>query len=107
MKSFAKVAGSLSTIVVLTLPSGHVASQTVRMNKPNIVIILADDQGYGGVNCYPHIKRIVTQNIDELANGKNARLKGMELMRKYQKNLKKAGKKAVPLSFGEQVSRKK
>lgn len=67
MKSFAKVAGSLSTIVVLTLPSGHVASQTVRMNKPNIVIILADDQGYGGVNCYPHIKRIVTPNIDELA----------------------------------------
>ncbi len=35
--------------------------------KPNIVIILADDQGYGGVNCYPHSQRVVTPNIDRLA----------------------------------------
>ncbi len=35
--------------------------------RPNIVVILADDQGYGGVNCYPHKKRVVTPNIDALA----------------------------------------
>lgn len=49
----------------------------------------------------------INQMPDELANGENARLKGMEMMRKYQNNLKKAGKKVVPLSFGEHEKQEK
>lgn len=48
----------------------------------------------------------INQMPEELANGENARLKGMELMRKYQRNLKKSGKKVVPLSFGPHEKKK-
>ena len=40
---------------------------TEKKGSPNVIIILADDQGYGGVNCYPHKKKIITPNIDRLA----------------------------------------
>lgn len=46
-------------------------------DKPNVIILLADDQGYGGVNCYPHHKRVITPNIDELAKG------GVQFMQAY------------------------
>ncbi len=35
---------------------------------PNIVLILADDLGYGDVSCYNEKSRISTANIDELAH---------------------------------------
>jgi arylsulfatase A-like enzyme len=36
-------------------------------DRPNVVVILVDDQGYGGVSCYPHHKIVETPNIDKLA----------------------------------------
>lgn len=35
--------------------------------KPNIVLIVSDDQGYGDSSCYDHPKEVSTPNIDRLA----------------------------------------
>ncbi|HBV64372.1 MAG TPA: arylsulfatase, partial [Rhodopirellula sp.] len=35
-------------------------------DKPNIVVIMADDLGYGDLQCYGH-PRVKTPNIDQLA----------------------------------------
>ncbi|MFA9263192.1 MAG: sulfatase-like hydrolase/transferase, partial [Undibacterium sp.] len=35
--------------------------------KPNIVIILVDDMGYGDVGCYNSESKVATPNIDRLA----------------------------------------
>ena len=34
---------------------------------PNIVIILADDMGYGDPGCYNLVSKVLTPNIDQLA----------------------------------------
>ncbi|HWR50238.1 MAG TPA: arylsulfatase [Bryobacteraceae bacterium] len=46
------------------LPGGLAAAST---NRPNIVVIMADDLGYGDVGCYG-AKRVSTPNIDRLAS---------------------------------------
>ena len=35
--------------------------------RPNIVLIVSDDQGYGDSSCYDHPKEVATPNIDRLA----------------------------------------
>lgn len=55
------------SLSICTLTSIGVQIYANNPSLPNIVIILADDQGYGGVNCYPHTKPISTPNIDALA----------------------------------------
>ena len=41
--------------------------------RPNIVLIVSDDQGYGDSSCYEHPKEVATPNIDRLA-GEGIRL---------------------------------
>ena len=52
--------------VAITLLATAVAAES----RPNIVIILADDLGYGDVGCYGATK-IPTPNIDRLAREGN------------------------------------
>jgi arylsulfatase A-like enzyme len=60
--------GIISSTLVLGLLGDGRAAETPPLNhaKPNVVVLLADDLGYGDVGCYcaTHIK---TPNIDRLA----------------------------------------
>lgn len=54
----------LFTLFVLTRHAPTIAADTP---KPNIVLILADDLGYGDVRCYNDQSKIATPNLDRLA----------------------------------------
>src|SRR5262245_8594754 len=58
-----------SIVVALILGGGFSATwAAVPIGKPNVLIILADDLGYGEVQCYnPERGKIPTPNIDRLA----------------------------------------
>ena len=47
------------------LPEHTLASRS--SNRPNIVLIVSDDQGYADASCYDHPKEVGTPNIDRLA----------------------------------------
>jgi arylsulfatase A-like enzyme len=48
--------------------SAHLgAEEAAKTTKPNIIVILSDDQGYGDLGCYDHDKEVRTPNIDSLA----------------------------------------
>src|SRR5579875_1987246 len=43
------------------------ASAAEKPNRPNVVVILADDLGYGDPHCYNNDSKIPTPNLDRLA----------------------------------------
>lgn len=54
--------------LLVLLPGFFIASNTFSQSKPNVVLILADDMGYGDLGCYGSTT-IPTPNIDALARG--------------------------------------
>lgn len=56
------IAASLSGIGIPLLGSGS----PIEQKKPNVVIILTDDMGYGDISCY-NANQVKTPNIDKLA----------------------------------------
>ena len=67
-----KHALALVTLFLTPLAALHAADETKPVGKPNILLIVADDLGYGDVGCYG-ATRIKTPNIDRLA-GEGVRL---------------------------------
>ena len=65
-----QVAGLLAAI--LAMPGLLLAAQAPG-NRPNIVLILADDMGYGDLGCQNPRSKIPTPNLDRLA-GQGIRL---------------------------------
>ena len=57
----------LVTVLAALHLIGDIASAKQLQSLPNVVVILADDLGYGDVACYNPESRIPTPNLDQLA----------------------------------------
>ena len=62
-------AGSVFGLVVaaVLLPAFDIQIQAATDQPPNILLILADDLGYGDVSCYNSESKVQTPHLDELA----------------------------------------
>ena len=55
-------------IYILTFGCTNNDKEFGQSNKPNVILIYADDLGYGDVTCYNPDSKISTPNIDKLAD---------------------------------------
>jgi arylsulfatase A-like enzyme len=67
LKRFLKIIVILSLNFFLFYQCGSDSSAQKNNDKPNVIIIYADDLGYGDVSCYNPQSKINTPNIDKLA----------------------------------------
>src|SRR5690606_17666367 len=58
----------LFAILVLLLSSEGAKAQEADADRPNFLVILCDDLGYGDLGCFGH-PHIQTPNLDKLARG--------------------------------------
>ena len=62
------LSSSLKTSVVLTLLLGfYTLGHSQAQNRPNVILILADDLGYGDLSCYNSASKIQTPHLDHMA----------------------------------------
>ena len=54
-------------VILVSVPCPAQAENETATNRPNILVILADDMGYGDISCYGS-RQIQTPNIDSLAD---------------------------------------
>ena len=55
-------------LVILVISVATLFTVNAQVKKPNIILIFADDLGYGDIGCYGQ-QKIETPNIDQLAKG--------------------------------------
>ena len=55
---------SILSMLPLVIPNGAHADEPIK--KPNVIIIYADDLGYGDLECYG-AKKVKTPNVNKLA----------------------------------------
>jgi hypothetical protein len=63
MKTFIAL---LTAFLLAPLSALHAADSEAA--KPNVIVILTDDQGWGDLTCYHPDSKIVTPNMDRLAS---------------------------------------
>ncbi len=66
--SLRKILGMLLLGTISSLGTANSPLDSLLVAKPNIVIILADDLGYGDIGCYNENGKIESPNIDRLAS---------------------------------------
>ena len=74
-----KVVSALAVLLFLLGTSGLPATETAIKKQPNVIVIMADDLGYGDVSCYG-ATALQTPNIDRLG-GRGAAIHQRLLLR--------------------------